>query len=84
MNSKKKSLEKIRLKNKRNLYVIVGMIPWFFLMILYFIWANQNGFSISKNGLGAILVTCTGFLYYSVVAFFTDAMIEENNVNSQS
>jgi hypothetical protein len=55
------------------------MIPWSILIILYFIWANQNEFNISKNVLGVLLTPMTGILWFSVVATFTDAILEEQN-----
>jgi len=57
----------------------IGMIPWTILIILYFIWANQNEFNISKNVLGVLLTPMTGILWFSVVATFTDAILEEQN-----
>ena len=61
----------------RNILIILGMIPWAFLMVLYFIWANQNGFSISKNAYGAILVPGTGILWGAIVFTFADAATEK-------
>ena len=51
------------------------MIPWVFLMALYFIWANQNGFSLSKNVAGTVLMF-SGILWYSIIATFADAITE--------
>jgi hypothetical protein len=63
-------------KKKINFIRIIGMIPWLFLMVLYFIWANQNGFSISKNAFGALLVPGTGILWGAIVFTFADAATE--------
>jgi hypothetical protein len=62
-------------KKKRNILTSIGMIPWVFLMVLYFIWANQNGFSISKNAHGIILMF-SGIVWYSIIATFVDGMTE--------
>jgi hypothetical protein len=66
----------MKFKIKKEILISIGMILWVFLMALYFIWANQNGFSLSKNAAGTVLMF-SGILWYSIIATFADAMTEK-------
>ena len=57
---------------KEKIWRLILMVPWLFLMVLYFIWANQHGFNIKKNTFGIVLATITSVFWYAIACLFAE------------
>jgi hypothetical protein len=53
------------------------MLPWVVLVVLFFMWANKDGFSISKTAFGVLLTTGTSILWYAIAWFLAQIFVEE-------
>ena len=62
---------------KERIWRGVFMLPWIALMVLYFIWANEDGFNISKTAFGILLTTFTSVLWYAIACLISDIFVSD-------
>ena len=63
--------------NKETIWTIIFMLPWVVLVVLFFMWANKDGFSISKTAFGVLLTTGTSILWYAIAWVLAQIFVEE-------
>lgn len=63
--------------SKEKFWTIMFMIPWVVLVVLFFMWANKDGFSFSKTVFGVLLTTGTSILWYPIAWLLTQIFVED-------
>jgi hypothetical protein len=62
---------------KVRIWRIIFMLPWVALMVLYFIWANQYGFDISKNAMGIFIMSFSSIFWYALSSLMAEIFVSD-------